>query len=401
MITDHELRARVAAAHACRGSDGLEGRPAARSARLLRLRVHAALDEVAGSVGKWLHSMGRTDLDRVSRETDRALSLYEREGWLAEPAAYHATPRPLVEPVVEPRVHGGLAFDQVRFDSGYAIHTGEPGRDRWYSQRYRRNAIAHVRVLRQEDPTRPWIVCVHGTGMGWNAADFRAFAVERLHRDLGLNVALPVLPLSGPRRPPGRFQIHFPTNDHLDNVHGLAQSVWDLRRLTSWIRSMGGERIATHGVSLGGYVVALHAAFERDLSCVIAGIPVSDFVTLFAEHQPRNAFVDVPDLVRRGSTLHRVVSPLAHPPVPPVDRRFIYCGLGDRFLDPVEQAYALWEHWEEPAFAWYEAGHIGFARSGIVRDFVTDALRRSALLEHLDAPDEAVSRPRSRSSPGA
>ncbi len=384
MITDHELRARVAAANATQGSDGLQGRPAARSAQLLRLRVHAALDDVAGAVGKWLHTMGHTDLARVSRETDRALTLFERQGWLAEPAAYHGVPQPLTRPVVEPQVHRGREFDHVRFNSEYRIHRDEPGGDRWSSHEYRRNRVAHARVLRHDDPTRPWVVCVHGTGMGWNTADFRAFDVDRLHRDLGLNVALPVLPLSGPRRPRGRFQIQFPTNDHLDNVHGLAQSVWDLRRLTSWIRSIGGERIATHGVSLGGYVVALHAAFEPDLSCAIAGIPVSDFMTLFAGHQPRDPFVEVQDLVARGSTLHRVVSPLEFAPTPAVDRRFIYCGLGDRFLDPVEQAYALWEHWDEPSVLWYEGGHVGFALSGVVRDFVTEALHRSGLLEHLE-----------------
>ncbi len=47
---------------------------------------------------------------------------------------------------------------------------------------------------------RPWILCIHGYGMGTGRLDLEAFEVEWLHRHLGLNVALPVLADARPTR---------------------------------------------------------------------------------------------------------------------------------------------------------------------------------------------------------
>ena len=61
------------------------------------------------------------------------------------------------------------------------------------------------------------------------------------------------------------MSIPFPTDDVLDNVHGLAQSVWDIRRLVSWIRRQDDSPVGLAGVSLGGYAAALAAALEHGL----------------------------------------------------------------------------------------------------------------------------------------
>ncbi len=60
--------------------------------------------------------------------------------------------------------------------------------------------------------------------------------VAWLHEGLGLNVVLPVLPMHGPRARNLPKAAAFPGEDLLDNVHGSAQAVWDIRRLLSWIR---------------------------------------------------------------------------------------------------------------------------------------------------------------------
>jgi len=72
--------------------------------------------------------------------------------------------------------------------------------------------------------------------------------------------------------------------DLMNSVHGLAQSAWDVRRLLTWLRSQHPQAIGMYGISLGGYVTALTSAFESDLDCVIAGIPVCDFPDLFGWH---------------------------------------------------------------------------------------------------------------------
>ena len=140
----------------------------------------------------------------------------------------------------------------------------EPGRDRWLG--YTANDREYALMLRHRRP-RPWLVCVHGTEMGRAALDLTVFRVRHLHRDLGLNVVLPVLPMHGPRcrrLPKGAV---FPGEDVLDNVHATAQAVWDIRRLVSWIRRQQPESpIGLNAISLGGYVASLVASLEDDLA---------------------------------------------------------------------------------------------------------------------------------------
>ena len=77
----------------------------------------------------------------------------------------------------------------------------------------------------------------------------------------------------------------FPGEDVLDNVHGAAQSVWDIRRLVSWIRTQDpGARIGVNGVSLGGYITSLVASLEDGLACAIVGVRVVDLVDLIEAH---------------------------------------------------------------------------------------------------------------------
>ena len=58
----------------------------------------------------------------------------------------------------------GFSFEHLSFESGYEPHLGEPGRERWLS--YALNREAHAWVLRHARPGRPWLVCIHGYGMG-------------------------------------------------------------------------------------------------------------------------------------------------------------------------------------------------------------------------------------------
>src|SRR5205814_25034 len=94
-----------------------------------------------------------------------------------------------------------------------------------------------------------------------------------LHEDLGLNVVFPVLPLHGVRGDGLPQHAAFPGEDVMDNVHGIAQSVWDVRRLVRWAASQSDQPVGVTGVSLGGFVTALvaglgykggHVAFARN-----------------------------------------------------------------------------------------------------------------------------------------
>ena len=58
------------------------------------------------------------------------------------------------------------------------------------------------------------------------------------------------------------------------------------RLLAGAARARGGGDVGLYGISLGGYVSALVAGLEDDLSCVIAGIPCVDFPNLARDNEP-------------------------------------------------------------------------------------------------------------------
>lgn len=317
---------------------------------------------------------------RVAHETSRALGLFARRGWLQDPARYHRTPPPLTRFALDERRTAVGRLLHLRFESGYAPHPGEPGRARWLA--HAANRTAHARLLQHPGPPRPWLVCVPGYRMGSSAVDFLGFRARFLFERLGVNVAIPSLPLHGPRRAGLRGGDGFLTGDFVDTVHGQAQAVWDVRRLVGWLRAGGAPAVGVHGVSLGGHTAALLAALDARLDCVIAGIPAVDFARLFRALVPGSLLRLAARsglALERVERLLRVVSPLAMAPRVPREARFVYAGTADRLATP-DHARDLWEHWERPRIAWFEGSHVSFFLEPEVRALVREALRERGLL---------------------
>jgi dienelactone hydrolase len=339
--------------------------------------IHVALDElVVGGFHAVRGAITSDDLDRIEVEAADALRRFGAAGWLDRPRSYHDDPGPPDSPVVGRRRVGRTTFETLRFDSGWVPHADEPGRTRWLG--YDRNARVRVLMLRHRGAPRPWVVAIHGAEMGGRPAiDTRILRAEQLHRRLGLNVVLPVLPLHGPRRPAGLSSPSFPGLDLLDDVHGLAQATWDIRRLLAWVRTQQPTGIGITGFSLGGYVAALVAGLEQPLDVVVAGCPAVDLPSLFRRNAPRAMRDDArfDRLMAQGDALFRVVSPLAVVPATPPERCYLYGGLVDRLAHPVEQVAELARHWGEPRVLWYPGGHVTHSFSGRVSRFVDAALR--------------------------
>src|ERR1035441_9477166 len=77
----------------------------------------------------------------------------------------------------------------------------------------------------------------------------------------------------------------FPSEDVLNEVHGAAQAVWDIRRLLSWIRSQQPDSmIGLNGFSLGGFLTSPVASLDDGLTCAILGVPPVDLVELVGRH---------------------------------------------------------------------------------------------------------------------
>jgi len=348
----------------------------------LGLAAGVAMDEALLAMAMTPSRFPRgADFTRVSGELAAARQMFGRRGWTSHPASYHRVPPRLDFADVATRTGWalGLGYERVSFDSGFATRPGEPGGERWMA--YGPNHRATAAVLRHPGEPRPWVVCVHGFAMGYPFMDFAGLHTARLHRGLGLNVALPVLPLHGPRKVTRVSGEPFLSFDMMNTVHGLTQAVWDVRRLLSWVRAQGAPAIGLYGVSLGAYVVALLAGIEDGLDAVVAGIPVVDFPALFHAHSPvhiRARSIEHHILGGVAEEVCQVVSPLSFTPRVPHDRRFVFAGYGDRLAVP-SQARALWEHWDQPQVSWYPGNHVGYLWSRQVESFLVDSLVASGL----------------------
>jgi len=349
--------------------------------RSVGLALKIALDEVFFATEVVTANIVSTaDRTRIRDEMAAALTLYEEEGWLAEPAAYHRTPPAAALEEVGAARARGVRFRHLRFPSEYEPHPAEPGRARWLG--HVANQTAHAWVLEHDGPPRPWLVCVPAYRMGHPLVDFTGFPAAWFHHRRGLNVVIPVLPLHGPRKSGWRSGDGFFSGDYVDTVHWQAQAVWDVRRLIAALRLRGAPAVGVYGVSLGGYTAAVIAALETELACVIAGMPATCWVGVARWNLP-------PFVCRLAETLGvpwtdverlvRVVSPLALAPRVPRERRFLFAATADRLVPP-HGVSALWRHWERPRLAWYDGSHVSFGVERTVRALLREALETSGLV---------------------
>lgn len=323
----------------------------------------------------------RADFARVSTELGEARRMFSRRGWIARPESYHRAPPVLAAGDVETSRGWalGLNYERITYDSGYSPRVGEPGRERWMG--FEPNHRAAATILRHRGGPRPWVVCAHGFCMGYPFMDFKGLDAARLHNGLGLNVAMPVLPLHGPRKVTLVSGEPFLSFDMMNTVHGMTQAVWDLRRLVSWIREQGATSIGLYGVSLGAHVIALLAGIEEGFDAVVAGVPVVDFPALYNRHSPvhiRARAIEHDIIGGVAEDVFRVISPLSFELKVPRGRRFVFAGYGDRLVFP-EQAQRLWEHWDEPRICWYPGNHVGYLWSSQVQEFLNESLTASGL----------------------
>jgi hypothetical protein len=161
----------------------------------------------------------------------------------------------------------------------------------------------------------------------------------------------------------------------VDNIHGLRQAVWDVRRVMSWIRMQGAERVGIYGQSIGALVGSLVAATEP-VDMALAGIPVGDVPSLFRIHAPHELREKLDEGNLLGDevrALYRSVCPVEMTGDVDPSTRFIFAGLADRVSTP-SQAQLLYDAWGEPKIHWYDSGHVGAFWTPSVRRFVDSAI---------------------------
>jgi hypothetical protein len=339
--------------------------------RHVRQAASGLTDELFLTVVRAMSSKAaHREMERVVEETYAGLELYRREGWL-DPYALHRTPEPLQATLSHITV-GRHYWSKLEGHHEWQPPAGSPGADRWMRYPAGQRALVHLRMHREP---RPWLVMVHGAYMGDIKIDPRIFNVEELFHKLGFNLALPVLPLHGPRKAKTALSRSLPSLDTMDNVHGLTQAVEEIRSLLAWIRkTQPDQKLGILGVSLGGYVTSLVAGLEQPLDLVIAGVPAVDFQSVFLHQTPAEVRETdwFADFHAATVELHKPLSPLSVTPATPPSARYMYAARGDRVLPPKTQSLRLWEHWGHPETYWFDGAHVLQVRNKGVLGFVAD-----------------------------
>ena len=285
----------------------------------------------------------------------------------------HADPQPLREQTIRRQRIGGLAYERMTFEHDPALPKtleadglGGPAR-----------AVVHL--LRQRDGPRPWLIWVHGAGLG-GAADILLSRIDRVHRRLGFNVAMPVQPGHGSRR--GHWPA-YPDMDPLGNVAGMMRAVSEVRAVVRWVQSRA-TAVVVAGISMGTPVAALVSHLERQVDAVALYTPILGLNAMIARHLSRwgpsrdgfRELLESPEV----SKLTSVIDPLSVNPAPPSQRRLIVGAWHDRMAmrDP---AVALHERWGGELY-WYDGSHVGhvFSRRvyGVTERFLGGVVSQKA-----------------------
>lgn len=314
---------------------------------------------------------------RVRDEIDRALDLFDRRGWISAPETYHQDPPTPQGVRTSPARSATLRYTAMSWLDGYAPRPEEPGAERFAGRSP--NRVARVALLEHRSGDRPWLVCLHGFGMGAPGLDLRAFRARHLYGELGLNVAFLTLPFHGRRSPTGFARPGMPSADVLDTIHGLSQALWDARQLLAHLRTLTDRPIGVMGLSLGGLVAALAASVDEP-DAVLLLVPAVDLPTLMAEAVVEaGGGATALQILDRARPLYTPISPLHLTPRVPHDRRFVLAGTLDRFARPSTQAAAIWRHWDEPAMHWYHGGHVSVFWARGRQEAIDATLRRTLL----------------------
>lgn len=304
------------------------------------------------AVGHARETRSREEAEEALASLARVTEAYGDPRFLDAPDAFFVPPVPLDVAVVASRpLPDGGRVDDLRADSPFVTVHPHP-RAKYVEHAH--NAVAHARLLRHPTP-RAAVMCVHGYLGGALAFEERAFNARWLY-DLGLDVLITVLPFHGERATPGKRGI-FPGRDPWRTVEGFAHAIHDLRAWAAWLREQGAPRVASFGMSLGGYTCALLATVTADVSPVALMIPLASLGDAFVEHRAGRPDAPPAWLAPRIDGAYRVVSPFARPPKVRGDDVMVIAASGDR-ITRVSHAEKLRAHFGDGPFETFAGGHM-------------------------------------------
>lgn len=346
-----------------------------------RLAVAVASDEVLALVWQTARRLqARPDRARIAADVRAAADRNREHAWTEHPERAYFAPPPLEKlQLTRVALRGAGDAEHLSFTSEFEPVDPEV-RESWLARR--ENRTAHVHLWRGRAEPRPTLVCLHGYRQGRVALDALAWDVRRLSGGFGLDVALFVLPLHGPRAHGWRTGAGFLDAHPSETSAALAQTVWDLRRFVGWLRSQGAPTLGIAGYGLGGYAAALFASLEPGLASALLLAPVVALDAFAARLTPPAQRAEAraaglsDHLLDAAWARH---APLRLRPLVPHAARLVLAGQVDRLVAPRE-AEALWEHWGRPASHWYPGSHSVWLGRRALRERVERHLRATLCL---------------------
>lgn len=229
--------------------------------------------------------------------------------------------------------------------------------------RHAENRVAAARGFFGPEP-RPVALLIHGYMAGQYDLEQRVWPIEWLDR-IGLDAVLPVLPFHAVRGSARRLgqPPPFPGSDPRLSNEGFRQAMGDLRDLVAWLLERGHPSVGVMGMSLGGYTTSLLATVEAQLAFAVPIIPLASLAD-FARDQGRlGSSPHETELEHRAlDDAHRVVSPLARPPLVARERMLVVAARADR-ITPVAHARRIAHHFGAPMESWHGGHLLQFGRA--------------------------------------
>ncbi|MCX5045327.1 alpha/beta hydrolase family protein [Aldersonia sp. NBC_00410] len=316
------------------------------------------------------------DEPTLARAVDRCAAVADELAELGV-AGCNPAPGPLERHTLVKRQFGGIRFERLNFRSAPRLP------DVLARAGHAEPENATLRLVGKLDEPRHWVVWLHGAGQG-RPDDLVSLRARHLHEELGLNVALPVLPLHGNRRRRGH---PYPGFDPLENIATALRAVSDVRAVIRWVADQGARSITLVGLSLGGQTAALAAALEPEVSGIAVVVPMLDLHETLAHHLERagGRGARLAALLRSESirTANAAVDPATVAPSAPAARRLVVAATNDRVTSPIAAA-RLHDSWGGRVH-WHPGGHVGTILShetrSVLDEFIgeigadTDSLR--------------------------
>lgn len=218
------------------------------------------------------------------------------------------------------------------------------------------NNIVWGRFYRAGDDwrSRPAMLLLHG----WNDAINHFVRFPMLARQLnraGINAVTLTAPYHFRRWPKGQGAWgNFLCPDLLRTAQAVAQAVAENRAIAGWLLEQGCPALGLWGISLGGWLAALTAHFDKRFHSLALVVPAARLDRLLDEA----AFCRTIRAALRGQRLESPKFNLTALP-PPLDtgRILLVEGLYDLFVPP-ETLDELWEKWGHPEIWRLPCGHI-------------------------------------------